>query len=159
MIKYYPISGKLANLGTFSNFDVEWIKPDEYIGLGNDLIDGLNNCFECTKKHISRAKAFYEEFKLGYPDHEPLMFTELIKSNKAVEEAYSYYWDSLGQLDMASCELVGNMIDLEEGYQVQIIELANEIRAERLLFQEDPTKVPNWNKLRVDVQKLQNKIN
>lgn len=159
ILKYYPISGKLANIGNFANFDVEWIKPDEYIGLGNDLIEGLNNCFECTKKHISRSKAFYEEFKLGYPNHEPLMFTELIKANKALEEAFSYYWDSLAQLDMASCELVGNMSDLNEGYQVQIIELANEIRSQRILFQEDPTKIPNWNQLRIDVQRLQNKIN
>jgi hypothetical protein len=158
MVKYYPVAGKMANVGNFASFDVEWIKPDEYIGLGNDLIEGLNNCFECTKKHIGRAKAFYEEFKLGYPDHEPLMFTELIKSNKALEEAFMYYSDSLAQLDMASCELVGDMSDLAEGYQVKIIELANEIRSARLLYQEDPTKVPNWDKLRLNVQKLQNKI-
>ena len=87
------------------------------------------------------------------------MFTELIKSNKALEEAFSYYSDSLAQLDMASCELVGNMTDLDNTYLVQIIELANEIRSQRILFQEDPTKVPNWNQLRVDVQRLQNKIN
>ena len=159
MVKYYPVAGKMANVGNFASFDVEWIKPDEYIGLGNDLIEGLNNCFECTKKHIGRAKAFYEEFKLGYPDHEPLMFTELGKANKALEEAYSYYSDSLAQLDMASCELVGNIVDLETGFQVEIIELANKIRAERILYQEDLTKVPHWDRLRIDVQKLQNKIN
>ena len=159
MIKYYPLAAKVANVGTFASFDVEWIKPDSYLGLGNDLIEGLNNCFECTKKHIGRSKAFYEEFKLGYPNHEPLMFTELIKANKALEEAYSYYSDSLAQLDMASCELVGGMNDLEEGFQVEIIELANKIRAERLLYQEDLTKVPHWDQLRIDVQRLQNKIN
>ena len=158
MMKYYPISGKIASVGSFADFDIEWIKPDEIIGLGNDLIDGLMNCFDCVKKHIGRAKAFYEEFQQGYPNHEPLMFTELIKSNKALEEAFMYYSDSLAQLDMASCELVGDMSDLAEGYQVQIIELANEIRAARLLYQEDPTKVPNWDKLRLNVQKIQNKI-
>jgi hypothetical protein len=158
IVKYYPISGKIASVGNFANFDIEWIKPDEMIGLGNDLIDGLMNCFDCVKKHIGRAKAFYEEFQQGYPNHEPLMFTELIKSNKALEEAFMYYSDSLAQLDMASCELVGDMSDLAEGYQVKIIELANEIRSARLLYQEDPTKVPNWDKLRLNVQKLQNKI-
>ena len=156
--KYYPISGKIATVGNFANFDIEWIKPDEVIGLGNDLIDGLMNCFECVKKHIGRAKAFYEEFQQGYPNHEPLMFNEFVKSNKALEEAFMYYSDSLAQLDMASCELVGDMSDLQEGYQVKIIELANEIRAARLLYQEDPTNVPNWDKLRLSVQKLQNKI-
>lgn len=159
MVKYFPSVSRIANLGNFANFDVEWIKPDEIIGLGNDLIEGLNNCFECTKKHIGRSKAFYEEFKLGYPNHEPLMFTELGKANKALEEAYSYYSDSLAQLDMASCELVGNIVDLDNGYQVEIIELANKIRAERILFQEDLTKIPHWDSLRIDVQKLQNKIN
>lgn len=158
ILKYYPISGKIASVGNFADFDIEWIKPDEIIGLGNDLIDGLMNCFDCVKKHIGRAKIFYEEFQQGYPNHEPLMFTELIKSNKALEEAFMYYSDSLAQLDMASCELVGDMSDLEEGYQVKIIELANEIRSARLLYQEDPTKVPNWDKLRLSVQKLQNKI-
>jgi hypothetical protein len=59
---------------------------------------------------------------------------------------------------MASCELVGDMSDMGEGYQVQIIELANDIRKERILFQEDPTKVPKWDLLRLKVQKLQNKI-
>lgn len=156
--KYYPIAGKLANVGNFASFDVDWIKPDTYIGLGNDLIEGLDNCFECTKKHIGRAKAFYEEFKLGYPQHEPLMFKELIIANKALEEAYAYYSDSLAQLDMASCELVGGMNNLEEGYQIQIIELANLIRTQRILFQDDPTKVPDWNKLRLEVQRMQNKI-
>ena len=125
--KYYPISGKIATVGNFANFDIEWIKPDEVIGLGNDLIEGLDNCFGCVKKHIGRAKAFYEEFKLGYPNHEPLMFNEFVRSNKALEEAFMYYSDSLAQLDMASCELVGDMSDLQEGYQVKIIELANEI--------------------------------
>ena len=157
--RYYPIPGRAANVGNFSDFDTEWIKPDEFIGLGNDLIEGLDNCFNCVKKHIGRSKAFYEEFKLGYPQHEPLMFTELIKANKSLEEAYTYYSDSLAQLDMASCELVGNLTDLEDGWQVKIIELANLIRTERILFQDDPTKVPNWDKLRIEVQRLQNQIN
>ena len=86
------------------------------------------------------------------------MFKELIIANKALEEAYAYYSDSLAQLDMASCELVGGMNNLEEGYQIQIIELANLIRTQRILFQDDPTKVPDWNKSRLEVQKMQNKI-
>jgi hypothetical protein len=157
MEKYYPLSSRIAATGTFADFDVEWIKPDEIIGLGNDLIEGLSNCYDCVKKHIGRAKAFYEEFKLGYPNHEPLMFRELKKSNKALEEAFMYYSDSLAQLDMASCELVGDMTDFDEPYQVQMITLANEIRMQRILFQEDPTKVPKWDDLRLKVQKLQNK--
>lgn len=158
ILKYFPIPGRVATATNFSTFDTEWIKPDVIVGLGNDLIAGLDNCFDCTKKHIGRAKAFYEEFKLGYPQHEPLMFKELIKANKALEEAFTYYSDSLSQLDMASCELVGGMTDLEDGWQVQMIELADLIRTQRILFQEDPTKVPEWDRLRIEVQRLQNKI-
>ena len=159
IMKYFPIPGKIATSANFSTFDTDWIKPDTIVGLGNDLIKGLDNCFDCTKKHIGRAKAFYEEFKLGYPQHEPLMFNELIDANKALEEAFTYYSDSLAQLDMASCELVGEMTDLEDGWQVQMIELADLIRQQRILFQEDPTKVPEWDRLRIEVQRLQNKIN
>lgn len=158
MDKYYPVTNKISKVGNFADFNIDWIKSDAILGLGNDLIEGLDNCFDCVKKHIGRAKIFYEEFKLGYPNHEALMFKEFTKSNKALEEAFILYSDSLSQLDMASCELVGDMNDLEEGYQVQMLTLANEIRKERLLFQEDPTKVPNWDSLRLKVQKLQNKI-
>jgi hypothetical protein len=49
-----------------------------------------------------------------------------------------------------------NFLSTEE-YEAEIIELANKIRAARLLFQEDSNKVPNWNELRVEVQRLQNK--
>lgn len=157
--KYYPLNNKIVNADNLSQFDIDWVKPDILVGLGNDLILGLSNCFDCCKKHLSRAKAFYEEWHLGYPDHSTLMYNEFTEANKTIEEGYVLYWDSLGQLDMASSELVGNLIDLEKNWQTEIIELANEIRTARILFQEDSTKVPNWNKLRVDVQKLQNKIN
>lgn len=156
MLKYYPNSRDEIDS---NEFDIKWIKADEFIGLGYDLIKGLNNCFECTKKHIGRAKIFYEEFKLGYPDHEKLMFKELTDSNELLEKAFISYMDAMSQMDMASCELVGNMENLDEGYQADIIELANKIRCERILFQEDPTKIPNFDKLRLDIQKLQNKIN
>ena len=49
--------------------------------------------------------------------------------------------------------------NLSETGRLEIIELANKIRTARILFQSDSTQVPNFNQLRVEVQKLQNKIN
>lgn len=158
--KYFPLHNKILTEYNMDEFDINWVKPDTIIGMGNDLIMGLSNCFDCCKKHIGRAKAFYEEWHQGYPEHNTLMYNEFVKANKVLEEGYVLYWDSLSQLDMASCELVGsNFGDLEGSAQVEIIELANKIRQARILFQENTEKVPNWDKLRIEVQKLQNKIN
>jgi hypothetical protein len=157
--KYFPYYKQ--NLLTNQNeFDITWVKPDTLIGLGRDLINGLTNCFECCKKHLSRAKIFCEEWKQGYPEHSTLMYNEFTEANKTIEEGYVLFWDSLGQLDMASNELVGSHFsDLESDGQIELIELANKIRAARIAFQEDSTKVPDFDKLRIEVQKTQNKLN
>jgi hypothetical protein len=158
---YFPQHNKIVNQETLNDFDINWIKPDKLVGIGNDLIDGLINCFDCCKKHLSRAKILCEEWLQNYPEHGTLMFNEFTEANKVLEEAYSYYWDSLGQLDMASTELIGtiNSINLNTSWAIEMINLANELRKARILFQEDTNNIPNWNQLRVDVQKLQNKIN
>ena len=158
--KYFPVADKLVNESNVNEFDFMWIKPESLIALGADLIEGLTSCFDCCKKHLGRAKVLYEEWHMGYPDHGTLMYNEFVEANKTIEEGYTLYWDSLSQLDMASCELVGsNFGVLEKPVQLDMIELANKIRAARLLFQEDSTKVPDWDKLRLEVQKLQNKLN
>jgi hypothetical protein len=41
-------------------FDNTWIETDSLVNIGYDLIEGLNNCLECAKKHLMRAKALYE---------------------------------------------------------------------------------------------------
>jgi len=75
--------------------------------------------------------------QLGYPDYKKMMFNEFTEANKEIEEAYSLYWDTIGQLDMASCELVGQVTDLPSKHQCDLIELANTIRFARLKFQEN----------------------
>jgi hypothetical protein len=156
---YFPDNNKLVNLNNAHEFDITWIKPEKFISLGTDLIDGLVSCFDCCKKHISRAKVLYEEWHLGYPDHGTLMYNEFVEANKVIEEGLVLYWDSLAQLDMASCELVGyNIEHLDKTFNIEILELANKIRSARILFQENTTNVPDWNYLRVEVQKIQNKI-
>ena len=127
--RYFPDNKHMLTEENLHEFDIMWVKPDSLIGLGNDLIDGLSNCFNCCKKHLSRAKSLYEEWHQGYPDHGTLMYNEFTEANKAIEEGYVLFWDSLAQLDMASCELVGyNFGLLEKNAQIALIELANKIR-------------------------------
>ena len=157
--RYFPENGKIK-IENANDFDIEWIKPDIIVGLGTDVIEGLTHCFECSKKHLSRAKILWEEFNMKYPDHGTLCFNEFTEANKDIEEAYCLYWDSLGNLDQSSCELIGgnDFTDLPHGYQVDIIELANKIRIQRINFQADSSNVPEWNKLRIEIQRLENKI-
>jgi len=138
-----------------SDYEVEWIKPESMIGIGYDLIENLGNCFECTIKHIGRAKILYEEFLTGYPDHKDISFNELDKGAKDLEQAYITYLDSMSQLDMASNELIGNIVDLPKNWVTSMIDLANEIRAARLLCQENPNMKPNFDELRIKVKKLE----
>lgn len=157
--KYLPMNSIISDSTQLNNFDLDWINPSTVQGIGYDLIEGLTACFECAKKHLSRAKIFYEEWKLGYPEHNTLMYKSFIEANKTLEEGYSLFWDALGQLDMSACELIGyELSDLQSDAQAEMIELANKIRSARLLFQEDSTKVPDWNNLRVEIQRTQNKL-
>ena len=138
-----------------SSYDVEWIKPESLVGLGDDLIENLENCFECTIKHLGRAKILYEEFLTGYPDHKDLSFNEIDKGLKNIEQAYLIYLDSMSQLDMASAELIGNIIDLPSEWATDMIELANEIRQARLTCQTNANASPNFDDLRLKVKKLE----
>jgi hypothetical protein len=157
--KYIPGFARMVTTENFDEFDINWVKPDTLIGLGEDLIESLTNCFDCCKKHLGRAKAFYEEWTQGYPEHSTLMYRSMIAANKTLEEGYILYWDSLAQLDMASNELVGSDFNaLESEFRVEMIELANEIRKARILFQENTDNVPDFNGLRISVQRLQNKM-
>lgn len=156
---YFPFAHKVINVEKLDEFDITWIKPDSLIALGQDLIIGLSHCFDCCKKHLSRAKVLFEEWHQKYPEHGTMMYNQFTEANRDIEQGYTMFWDSLGQLDMASGELVGNMMELNQGFRIQIINLANQIRKARILFQEDSNNVPDFADLRIKVQKLQNKLN
>lgn len=51
-----------------------------------------------------------------------------------------------------------NVEHLDKTFNIEILELANKIRSARILFQENSNTVPDWNDLRLSVQKIQNKI-
>lgn len=156
---YFPFAHKVVNMEHLDEFDITWIKPDSLVALGADLIVGLSNCFDCCKKHLSRAKILFEEWHQKYPEHGTLMYSQFTEANRDIEEGYTMFWDSLGQLDMASGELVGSLMELDDGFRIEIINLANEIRSARILFQEDSNNIPDFAHLRLEVQKLQNKLN
>ena len=159
--KYFPFDNQtgIVNLQVSNIYDNTWIQPDSLINIGYDLIDGLTNCFQCAKKHIVRAKTLYGELYLGYPKHIQLMFNQFTEANKVIEQAYVLYWDILGQLDMSSSQLVGQLIDLPSCCREQIIELANKIRTARINYQENVQNIPDWNKLLIEIQLLENKFN
>ena len=159
LFKYYPLSNKIITTQNIEQIDIDWIKPDSLLGLGKDLIQGLNACFDCAKKHLGRAKAFYEEWLQGYPEHGTLMYKQFTTTNEVLQKGYALFWDSLSQLDMASSELIGNIVELQTNYKIQMIQLANKIRTARIKFQEDSEQIPDWNQLRIEIQKLQNKVN
>ena len=156
---YFPFANKIFNAEHIDEFDITWIKPDSLVALGADLIVGLSHCFDCTKKHLSRAKVLFEEWHQKYPEHGTMMYNQFTEANRDIEQGFVLFWDSLGQLDMASSELVGNMMELDESFRIEIINLANEIRKARILFQQNSNNVPDFDHLRIEVQKLQNKIN
>lgn len=147
-----------VTVNSYNEYDVEWIKPENLIGIGYDLIDKLESCFECSIKHIGRAKILFEESNLGYPEHAEIMMDELVKGNKDLEQLYLKYMDACVELDMGSSELVGNIVDLNPNSATEILELANKIRQQRLLFQEDHTKVPEFDDLRLSIKKLELKV-
>ena len=88
-----------------------------------------------------------------------MMFNQFTQANKTIEEAFVLYWDVLGQLDMSSEQLIGQLIDLPSNYRQQIIELANKIRTARINYQQNIQNIPDWNKLLIEIQILENKFN
>lgn len=159
--KYFPFDNQNAQVGLQIKhyYDNTWIQPDSLINVGYDLIQGLTHCFQCTKKHLIRSKTLYNQLVLGYPNYAQIIFKQLTNANKVVQQCYVLYWDIIGQIDMASCQLVGQIIQLPTNFRQQIIQLANEIRLARIKFQENILDIPDWNKLLVSVQLLQNKVN
>lgn len=137
--------------------DNKWIDPINLLCLGNDLIEDLESCVECSIKHLGRAKILCEEFLQGYPNYKTLLAKEMKKSTESMEVFYIKYWDILSQLDMASCELVGNIADLDKRVAVLLIDLANIIRKERIDFLIDGN-IPHFSKLMMEIKKLQFKI-
>ena len=144
-----------SNLDLTNKYDIEWIQPESLIPLGQDIISKLDHCFECVIKHIGRAKILYEEFLLGYPEHHELCIEEIVAGNKNLEELYLKYMDSCAHMDMGSIEMAGDIVSLDKRYADKILNIANEIRKQRISFQNDINQVPKFDELRLEIKHLE----
>lgn len=81
---------------------------------------------------------------MGYPEHWEFSFEHMQNAEAKLWDAHDKYWDSMGHMSEASDELVTE-------YAV----LANEVRDERIAFQDDPNYVPDFEGLRRKVTLLE----
>jgi hypothetical protein len=114
----------------------------------------LDQCYLCAKKHIGRAQSFFEEYHTGYDDRVKRLIESLRVAEGQIQEAFLLKERTQAQLDMAAGELLGgtpggSVIDAEH------VRVANLIRDERLNLQDDSLYVPNFDKMLIEVQKLQ----
>lgn len=115
---------------------------------------GLKQCYECAKKHLSRAKEEFKEYHTGYPKH----IKNLIQSTRVAEEdvrgAFLKWNEVQAQLDMSSGELLGRDVNFTK-LRNEHIRLANNIRTERLKFSGNPLYIPDFDNLLVQIQVLE----
>ena len=114
----------------------------------------LAQCYECAKKHLSRAKEEFKEYHTGYPTHIKNLMQSIRVTEAEVRRAFLKWEEIQGQLDMSAGELLGrevNELDLKDAH----IQLANKIRIERLKFNENPMYIPDFDQLLVDIHYLE----
>lgn len=117
----------------------------------------LNHCYLCAKKHVERAKDFFEEYHTGYPDHIKNLIESIHVAELDVRRAFIQWQRIMGQLNMGEGELLGKDIN-QLKMRSEHITLANKIRAERLRLSDDPLYVPNFDDLLIEIHLLQHKV-
>ena len=114
----------------------------------------LPRCYECAKKHLSRAKEEFKEYHTGYPQH----VKNLIQSSRAAESdirgACLKWMEIQAQLDMSSGELLGRDVNGSE-LHTEHIQLANKIREERIKFNDNPFYIPQFDELLLSIHVLE----
>ena len=126
----------------------------EIVAVAEAMDIGLKQCYLCAKKHLGRAQAFFEEYHTGYPDHLKNLVDSLFDAHTAVYKAFQLWQRVQNQMDMSAGELLGNKLTGRTLHKDHI-ELAAEIRAERLKFDENPLYVPDFDGLRYKIHRLQ----
>ena len=113
----------------------------------------LPQCYECAKKHLSRAQIFFEEYHTGYPQHIKNLMCSLRVAEEEVRRAYLNWCRILAHLDMAANELLGNDVN---GLRLRKrhIDLACKIREVRLNLSADPLYIPDFDTLLTSTQAL-----
>lgn len=117
----------------------------------------LEQCYLCAKKHVERAKDFFEEYHTKYPDHIKNLIQSIRVAEQDVMRAFLLWQRVMGQMNMGEGELLGN--DLNRlVMRGEHIALANKIRNERIKLSDDPLYSPDFDSLLVDIHILQFKV-
>ena len=114
---------------------------------------GLKQCYECAKKHLSRAKEEFKEYHLGYPEHIKNLIQSVRVAENDVREAFLKWNEIQAQLDMSSGELLGR--DYGTTVHDKHLEIAQAIRSERLKLSNNPRYIPMFDDLLVAIQQLE----
>lgn len=115
----------------------------------------LPQCYLCAKKHIGEAWVYFEELHTGYPDRLIRLVESFRVAEEEVSKAYILWQRTLAHLAMAGAELIGRRGELDTTLLEQHIAVANYIRNERINLQDNPLYVPDFEKMLIEVQKLQ----
>lgn len=115
------------------------------------LAIGLPQCYECARKHLSRAKEEFKEFHTGYPTHIKNLILSMRVAETEVRKAYLAWCEIQAQLDMGAGELLGTDANGVHMWDTHV-DLANAIRNERVKLSADPLYVPNFDELLVRLQ-------
>lgn len=117
----------------------------------------LEQCYLCAKKHVERARDFFEEYHTGYPDHMKNLIESVHVAEMDVRKAFIQWQRIMGQLNMGEGELLGRDAN-QLTMRTEHIALANKIREERLHLSDDPLYVPNFDDLLVEIHLLQHRV-
>lgn len=115
---------------------------------------GLQQCYECAKKHLSRAKEEFKEYHTGYPQHIKNLIQSVRVTENEIRNAFLKWNEVQAQLDMSAGELLGRRVNFEK-LKAEHIQLANDIRLERLKLSGNPLYIPNFEDLLVRIQALE----
>lgn len=114
----------------------------------------LTSCYECAKKHISRAQILFEEYHTGYPDHIKNLMNSMRVAESEINKAFQLWQKVQAHLDMASAEFLGNDTTAETMQRAHI-QLANDIRDVRLKLAQNPLYIPKFDALLTRVQQFE----
>lgn len=115
---------------------------------------GLNQCYECAKKHLSRAKEEFREYHTGYSNHIKNLIQSVHAAEEEVRKAFLKWAEVQAQLDMSAGELLGRDANFNKLCR-EHIQLANSIRTERLKLSSNPLYIPDFDNLLVQIQVLE----
>lgn len=138
------------NLKTLEELKLEVTAVSEALDIG------LTQCYLCAKKHIGRAQQFFEEYHNGYPAHIKQLVDSLFDASSNIYEAFQLWEKTRSQMDMSAGELLGNSIG-SKTMNREHVEIAAEIRGERLKLEQNPLYVPDFDKLKYKIHVLQHR--